>query len=450
MPGQYMALPPDINAARIEGPGEASILASGVAMNALGAAVTAAAATVTSSVATLAAAGWTGPTGVSTAASFAPNIGWMAEQAVKCEAIGAKQITFAQAYRTANLMIPKVPVVAENQTEHGVLQATNFLGINTASIAANRATYQSYWTAAGVAMNSFETVGTVQAAPIPAEPPPPITSMGVGMLAAGVSTGVSAGVGVAQAAMSAATGGLGAMTGMGTAAASALGPAAAKAAGTTGAGSPAGSPGAGKAAGTPGGTEAQQLTSLLGQSPQALSQLPQALGSAPSAATQAFSGPGQAVMGPLQSLMSAGGSGLGAPTTGVNGVGGMYPGSMGGAVEAGSRSAANSAGLTRSAGIGGGGGFAMPSGWRSTADTLGIGAAPAAGLGSGRPVGGGADLRGMAGGGGMSPMMAPMSPSAGYGRGTRAHAALSVEEDPFGADEIGDLPMTLTSGDRGT
>ncbi len=430
------------------------MLASGAAMNALGAAMAATAGAVSGAVSTLAAAGWTGPSGASTAASFAPNVGWMSAQAAKMAAIGATQIAFAEAYRAANVMIPKVPVVAENQTEHGVLQATNFLGINGGAIAANRTAYAGMWTAAGTAMNTYEAVGMAESTPIPVEPPTPITSRGVGMITAGASTGAQLGVGLAQGAMNAATSGLSTLTGAGTTAASAA-PAAAQAAGTPATGGPMGTGGQPPAATAKSGAEGQQLTSLLGQLPQAAGQLPQALGSAPSAATQAFSGPGQAVMGPLQSLMTAGGSGMGAPAgTGVSGLSGMYPGSLASAAnDAGGRSPSKSAGLTRSAGIGGGsGGFAMPGGWRTSADTLGIGAAPASGIGSGRAVAGGADLRTSAAGGGMGPMMAPMSPMAGGRRSNfRDSAPLSWEEDPFGAEEDDDLPMTLSaSGERGT
>ena len=459
MPG-YMALIPDINAARIEGPGEGSLMAAGAAMNGLGAAIEVAADSVTASVATLSSVGWTGPSGASTAAAFIPNGAWMREHSAKCMAIGAKHIAFAEAYRAANLMIPKVPVVAENQSEHVMLQASNIFGVNGAAIAANRAVYQAMWTAAGTAMDTYSSVGAVESTPIPAEPPIPITSMGIGMIASAVSTGVETGVGLAQGAMNGAASGLSAMTGAGTAAgtaaASSAGPAAAQALGlngTTGAnGQAPGTPTAGK------DVDAQQLTSLLGQAPQALAQVPQALGQAPQAFTQAVSGPSQAVMGPLQNLMTSGGSGLGgAPTgAGLNGLSGLYPGSLANAADAAERSAARSAGLTRSAGIGGigggSGGFAMPSGWRSTADTMGISAAPASGIGAGRPVAGGADLRTSAAGSGMGPMMAPASSMAGARRGgTRAGASLSWEEDPFGAEEDDDLPMTLTaSGERGT
>lgn len=450
MAAEYLALTPDVNAARIEGPGESSLLAGGAAMTALGTAVATAAATVSASVSTLAASGWTGPSGLSTAASFAPNVAWMSEHAAKCATIGAKHVAFAEAYRTANLMIPKVPVVAENQAEHMALQASNILGINGLPIAINRGVYQAYWTAAGSAMNAFESVGTMASTPIPAEPPPPITSMGIGMLSSAISTGVSAGVGLAQGAMQAATTGLGAMTGAGSAAAGAVAPAAAQAAGTSsggvGANGQAGSPG------TAGKADGGQLTSLLSSAPQALGQIPQALGSLPQGATQALSGPTQALMGPLQSMMS-GGSGLGggAPMgAGMNGLSGMYPGGLANAGESGGRSASSSGGLTRSAGLGGGS-YATPSGWRSPADTLGIGAAPASAMGSGRAVAGGADLRTSGSGSGMGPMMGPMSSVGGNrGRGMRGSAPLSWEEDPFGAEEEDDLPMMLSSGERGT
>jgi hypothetical protein len=115
------------------------------------------------------------------------------------------------------------------------------------------------------------------------------------------------------------------------------------------------------------------------------------------------------------------------------------------------RSVARSAGLMRSAGVGGGG-FAMPGGWRTTASSLGIDASTASAAGSGRAVAGGADLRPGAAGMGAPGMFAPTPASRRRGTNLRNSAALSWEEDPFGAEEPADLPMMLAAapGERGT
>lgn len=471
MVAQYMALPPEVNATRIEGPGEGSVLAAGTAMGALGTALAAATATVESSVSTLAAVGWQGPSGVAAAASFQPHVAWMTETATQCAMISAKHAAFGEAYRAANLAIPKIGLVTANQTEHGVLQATNFMGINTAPIATNRTTYGTYWTEAGAAMGTYQAVGAVESAPLPAAPPPPITSAnGLDLAAMGLSMGVQLGAGLAQNAMTGATSGLDALTGAassGTTAA--VGPTTSALSQATGA-NPATGQGAAQSGGTPGtpaakpaGADGQQLTSLLTQMPQSAAGSLQSLGSAPAqGGSQIVSGPAQAVMGPLQNLMTSGGTGLGGSGTPISGSGlnpmaGMYgPGMLGGAPGGGGdggRLASQSAGLMRSAGVGGGG-YTMPGGWRSTADSVGISAAPASGLGSGRAVAGGADLRGATGGtgyGSSSPggMFAPPMAGGGYGRrsgGVRNSAAeLSWEEDPFGAEEDTDLPMMLAS-----
>ena len=455
--GQYMAFPPDVNSARIVGPGGASATGAGLASIGVGTALLATHASVSAALGALASSGWTGPSGVSTVAAFVPHLAAMAENAATFHASGLKHIEFAEAYQAAFLAIPPVAAVTENQAEHITLQSTNFMGINAMPIAVNRGVYHGMWTDSGMAMNTYDAVGSAASTPLPATPPPPITAgMAVGLATTGISMGLQLGAGVMQGAMNAAESGLGTFSGVASGAASTA-PAAAQAlgastgTGTGGVGQP-GSPGHAASATDPG----QQLMPLLSQGAQAAGQIPQALGSAPSALTSAGQGPMQAIMGPLQGLMT-GGSGLGGTPAGatglggLNGLSGMYPGGLAASgAESGGRSASRSVGLTRSAGLGGGSGYSMPSGWRTTSDALGIGASPASGVGSGRPVAGGADLRSGATGAGMGPMYGPAA-GAGRGRGARASNALSWEEDPFGADEDDDLPMVLTTpGERGT
>lgn len=455
----FMALPPDINSAMIEGPGEGSLMAAGAAMQAVGGALAGASAAVSAAVTTLAAAGWTGPSGVTTAAAFTPSIAWMGKTAGECMAIGVKHQAFAEAYRIANTAIPKLPVVTENQVEHITLQATNILGINTAPIASNRTAYAGMWTAAGTAMDTYQTVGQAESVPIPIDPPPPITtSTGVEAAAMAASLGAQIGGGLASGAMSAATSGLSAFSGVAGGAssvASAVAPAAAQAA-TPGTAS---APGGGTAApGTPPAAKAgdeQQLTSLLTQFPQAASSGVEGLSQAPTSAMGSATQPVQAIMGPLQNLMTNGGSGLGSggiPTTpGMGGLGGMY-GPMNMANDGGGRSIPRSSGMMRLAGAGGGG-YAMPTGWRSTADTLGFSTSPAAAGGSSgaRAVAGGASLgtgggSGLGGGpAGTGGMFGPMAGQRSRRTNTfRDGQSLSWEEDPFGAEEDTELPMALT------
>jgi hypothetical protein len=387
----------------------------------------------------------------------------MGETAAQVAAIGAKHVAFGQAYRTAWASIPKLVMVDENQVEHMTLQATNFLGINTGAIAANRGVYTDYWATAGTVMNTWEAVGAVESEPMPAAVPPPITTGATDLLSLGISLGTQLGSGLASGAMNSATSGLDALGGVSagvSGAATGLASATGSTAGANpGSASGAAQPGASPAAKAPAGAD-QQMTSLLAQLPQAAGSASQSLGSSPTqGATQALSGPTQTLMGPLQSLMSTGGTGLsnGANPisgTGLSGIGGLpaagVPGTGSGGD--GKRSVARSAGLMRSAGIGGGG-YAMPNGWRSTASSLGIDASWATGAGSGRAVAGGADLRPAGAGMGAPGMFAPTSSSSrGRSGNLRNSAALSWEEDPFGADEPADLPMMLATapGERGT
>src|SRR5262249_15431887 len=147
--GQYLALPPDVNAARIIGPGEGSMVAAATASTGLGAAMVAVHAGVTAAVATLNSVGWTGPTGVSTAAAFVPHLATMAVNATNFDAMGVKMLEHAEAYRAAFLAITPLAAVTENQAEHITLQNTNFMGINAMPIAVNRGVYHSMWTESG-------------------------------------------------------------------------------------------------------------------------------------------------------------------------------------------------------------------------------------------------------------------------------------------------------------
>ncbi len=455
-----MALPPEVNAARLIGPDPlgTTLHAAAAALDGLGAAMDATFANVTAAVQALAAAGWTGPSGVSTAASFLPHVAVALENRVTFGARAEAHRVFAEAHRAAQVATPTLPHVLENQAEHMTLQATNIMGINAMPIAVNRGIYSGMWTDAGTAMNTYDAVGSVASTPVPAAPPPPITTgMAVGLATSGVSMGLQVGTGVMQGAMNAAETGLGTFSGVASGAAGTA-PVAAQAmgsnTGTTGGGT---GPPANPALAANANDPAQQLTPLLAQGAQAAGQIPQALGSAPSALSSVGEGPVQAIMGPLQGMMT-GGSGLGGTPAsagglnGLSGLSGMYPGGLGtSGAESGGRSASKSIGLLRSAGIGGGSGYSMPSGWRTTSDTLGIGASPASGVGSGSPVAGGADLRSSAGSGGMGPMLGPAGTGATRGRDARSSSALSWEEDPFGADEDDDLPMVLTTpGERGT
>lgn len=464
MPGQYAALPPEANAAMIEaGPGEGPVMAAGAAMHGLSAAMAGATGVVSSAIAMLEGAGWTGPSGATTAASFMPNTAWMAQTVVHASTIAAKHEAFGAGYRAAYAMIPKLATVEENQAEHLVLQGTNFLGINTGAIAANRGLYGTYWSTAGGAMNTWEAVGATESTPLPLEAPPPITSGAGDLLSMGLSMGIELGTGLASGAMQGATTGLSTLSGVGGAAATGLASATGTSPGTgpgTSAGSAPGAPPAGK----PSGGDSQQLQSLLAQLPQAASAAPQAAGSLPNSVSSALSGPAQAAMSPFESLLSGtSGAGLGngaMPMTpgGLSGMGMPPIGGMPGAGNGGNggRSATQSAGLMRSAGVGGGSGrgLAMPSGWRTTASSMGLDALGSSAAGGGRAVAGGADLRSGAGAMGAPGMFAPGGTSSSRRRSDnfRSSTALSWEEDPFGAEEPADLPMVLAAAqaERGT
>jgi PPE-repeat protein len=85
---------------------------------------------------------------------------------------------------------PPIPEIEENHITHGVLEATNFLGINTVPIGVNEADYFiRMWNQAAFAMDAYqaETVANTLFEPIP--PMTPIVMPGVGETTVGAALG---------------------------------------------------------------------------------------------------------------------------------------------------------------------------------------------------------------------------------------------------------------------
>lgn len=79
---------------------------------------------------------------------------WQAAAAGQIDAQAAVIHEVALAFESLKAATPTPMEVGENQVEHGVLQANNFLGMLTPAIGVNRANYSRMWVTA--ASNKYE------------------------------------------------------------------------------------------------------------------------------------------------------------------------------------------------------------------------------------------------------------------------------------------------------
>ncbi|HET9875384.1 MAG TPA: PPE domain-containing protein [Mycobacterium sp.] len=152
----FAALPPEVNSALMyTGAGSGPIIAAATAWDAMAAELASAAGSYQSVIAGLADESWRGPASVSMAAAAAPYAAWMSSTAAQAEQAATQAKAAALAYETAFAMTVPPPVIAANRAQLAALVATNFLGQNTAAIAATEALYAEMWAQDAAAMYGY-------------------------------------------------------------------------------------------------------------------------------------------------------------------------------------------------------------------------------------------------------------------------------------------------------
>lgn len=152
----FGGLPPEINSGLMyAGPGSGPMLAAATAWEGLAAELQTIASAYGTVVTSLIDGPWQGPSSVSMAAAAAPQIAWLSNTAEQAQDSAAQAVAAASAYEAAFISTVPPAEVAANRALLMTLLATNFLGQNTAAIAATEAQYAEMWAQDAAAMYGY-------------------------------------------------------------------------------------------------------------------------------------------------------------------------------------------------------------------------------------------------------------------------------------------------------
>lgn len=176
----YGALPPEVNTGRLmAGAGAAPMFQAAAGWEALAIALETQAEELSGSLAALSGS-WQGAGSERAVSATTPMVTWLHTTAMQAQKRAMQAIAQAESYSVALVTTPPLPELAENHITNAVLNATNFLGVNTAPIGANEADYARMWTLAGAVMEGYQAETSLNTVFEPIPPMQPIVMPGVG------------------------------------------------------------------------------------------------------------------------------------------------------------------------------------------------------------------------------------------------------------------------------
>jgi PPE-repeat protein len=176
----WHAMPPEINTSRLMvGAGSAPMLQAASGWEAFALSLEAQADELAASLAQLSAM-WTGAASERAVSAITPAITWMRTTSLQAHKRALQAAAQAASHTTALAETPPIPEIEENHITHGVLEATNFLGVNAVPIAVNEEDYfVRMWNQAAAAMDAYQAETVVNTTFEPVPPLPPIVVPGV-------------------------------------------------------------------------------------------------------------------------------------------------------------------------------------------------------------------------------------------------------------------------------
>ncbi|MBB5163258.1 PPE-repeat protein [Mycobacterium sp. AZCC_0083] len=186
----YGALPPEVNTARLmAGAGEAPMFQAAAGWETLAISLETQAEELAASLVALQSS-WQGTASQQAVEATTPMVVWLRTTALQAQKRAMQAIAQANAYMMAAVTTPPIPEIEMNHITHGVLEATNFLGVNTAPIGVNEADYfVRMWNQAAAVMEAYQAETSMNTVFEPIPPAQPIVVPGVGEAGAAMAIG---------------------------------------------------------------------------------------------------------------------------------------------------------------------------------------------------------------------------------------------------------------------
>jgi len=189
----YGALPPEVNTGRLmAGAGDAPMYQAAAGWEMLAISLETQAEELAASLVALQGS-WQGSGSQQAITASTPMVQWLRTAALQAQKRAMQAIAQASAYAAAVMTTPPLPEIEQNHITNAVLNATNFLGVNTAPIGANEFDYfVRMWNQAAGAMEGYQAETTMNTVFEPVVPPKPIVVPGVGEMGAATAVATNA------------------------------------------------------------------------------------------------------------------------------------------------------------------------------------------------------------------------------------------------------------------
>jgi len=199
VPPIWGALPPEVNTSRLmAGAGPAPMMQAAAGWETLGISLETQADELAASLASLAQL-WQGIGSERAVQASMPMVTWLRGLSLQAQKRALQAAAQATAYSSALATTPQLPEIELNHVTNAVLNATNFLGVNTVPIGLNEADYARMWEQAATVMGAYQAETMLNSTFEPIAPPAPIVAPGgvesalaVGMAGAAPMTGSAA------------------------------------------------------------------------------------------------------------------------------------------------------------------------------------------------------------------------------------------------------------------